>query len=107
MRAIPEEYRGTVPYLNVNDAMGAIAFYRAAFGAREIVQIPRQGGKVAHAELRIGDAVFMVRDEYPEYHFFSPTTIGGVGLASWSLHGPTSSRSTSASASSASIGAMR
>ncbi|WP_433253675.1 VOC family protein [Streptosporangium sp. CA-135522] len=75
---IPEEYKGGVPYLNVHDAKKAVEFYRKAFGAELINEIPRQGGKVAHAELRIGDAVFMLRDEYPEYRFRSPKTIGGT-----------------------------
>ncbi|WP_245627543.1 VOC family protein [Actinomadura oligospora] len=42
------------------------------------IEIPRQGGKIAHAEFRIGDAVFMLRDEHPEYRFRSPRTIGGT-----------------------------
>ncbi|OPG06830.1 VOC family protein [Microbispora sp. GKU 823] len=75
---IPQEYKGGVPYLNVHDAKAAIDFYRRAFGAEVSIEIPRQGGKIAHAEFRIGEAVFMLRDEYPEYHFRSPKTIGGT-----------------------------
>ncbi|MEU1388534.1 MULTISPECIES: hypothetical protein [unclassified Nonomuraea] len=45
---------------------------------RRDIEIPRQGGKIAHAEFRIGAAVFMLRDEHPEYHFRSPRTIGGL-----------------------------
>ncbi|WP_019634165.1 VOC family protein [Actinomadura atramentaria] len=78
MNAIPEEYKGGVPYLNVHDATTAIGFYRKAFGADIRIEIPRRGGKVAHAEFRIGDAVFLLRDEYPEYHFRSPRAIGGT-----------------------------
>ncbi|MEV0585447.1 VOC family protein [Nonomuraea sp. NPDC050310] len=75
---IPEEYKGGVPYLNVHDAKAALAFYREAFGADVRIEIPRQGDKIAHAEFRIGAAVFMLRDEYPEYRFRSPRTIGGT-----------------------------
>ncbi|HEX6500124.1 MAG TPA: VOC family protein [Micromonosporaceae bacterium] len=75
---IPEQYKGGVPYLNVHDGKAAVAFYQKAFGAELIVDISRHGGKLAHAEFRIGDAVFMVRDEYPEYGFRSPTTLGGT-----------------------------
>ena len=74
---VPEEYKGGVPYLNVHDAKAAIQFYRTAFGADVKIEIPRQDGKVAHAEFWIGEAVFMLRDEYPEYNFRSPRTIGG------------------------------
>ncbi|MEU6407162.1 VOC family protein [Microbispora sp. NPDC046933] len=75
---IPREYKGGVPYLNVHDARAAIDFYKRAFGAEVSIEIPRQGGKIAHAEFRIGEAVFMLRDEYPEYRFRSPKTIGGT-----------------------------
>ncbi|YCK34148.1 VOC family protein [Actinomadura sp. ATCC 39365] len=75
---IPDEYKGGVPYLNVHDAKAALDFYRTAFGADVRIEIPRQGGKIAHAEFRIGAAVFMLRDEHPEYHFRSPRTIGGT-----------------------------
>ncbi|MGK5673332.1 VOC family protein [Micromonospora sp. URMC 106] len=80
MNPIPAEYKGGVPYLNVHDAKAAIAFYQKAFNAELVVEIPRQGGKIAHAELRIGSAVFMIRDEYPEYQFRSPKTIGGTPI---------------------------
>ncbi|MBF6436806.1 VOC family protein [Nocardia cyriacigeorgica] len=77
---IPEEYKGGVPYLNVHDAAAALDFYRKAFGAEVSVEIPRQGDKIAHAEFRIESAVFMLRDEYPEYNFRSPQTIGGTPI---------------------------
>jgi PhnB protein len=78
-RPIPEEYPGAVPYLNVRDGWRALDFYKAAFGATEVVSLERDGGKLAHAELRIGNAVVMLRDEYPEYGFLSPDTVGGTG----------------------------
>jgi PhnB protein len=34
-------------------------------------------GRVAHAELKLGDSVFMLSDEYPEMECHSPKTIGG------------------------------
>jgi len=74
----PIPYRGAVPYLNVKGGKEAVAFYRKAFGAEEVVSLEREGGLLAHAELRIGEAVFMVREEYPEYGFLSPQTIGGT-----------------------------
>jgi PhnB protein len=74
----PIAYRAVVPYLNVRDGWAAIRFYKDAFGAEEVVSLERQGGVLAHAELRIGEAVFMVREEYPEYGYLSPQTIGGA-----------------------------
>jgi len=54
--AIPPGYRTVTPYLTVNDGPGALAFYARAFGAREVMRMPAAGGKLGHAEFRIGDA---------------------------------------------------
>lgn len=78
MTVDPIAYRAVVPYLNVKGGKAAVAFYRDAFGAEEVISLEREGGLLAHAELRIGEAVFMVREEYPEYGYLSPTTIGGT-----------------------------
>ena len=34
-------------------------------------------GRIGHAEIRIGDAVVMLADEFPEMGFQSPQTLGG------------------------------
>lgn len=39
----------------MEDAAGAIDFYKAAFGAKERMRMDAPGGKIAHAELEIGD----------------------------------------------------
>jgi PhnB protein len=76
---IPEEYRGAAtPYLSVNGAASAIDFYKRAFGAREVMRMAQPDGKIGHAELRIGDAPFMLADEFPEMNFRSPQSIGGT-----------------------------
>src|SRR4029453_4536491 len=75
---IPEAYRGATPYLSVKDATDAIEFYKRAFGAREVIRVRQPDGKVAHAELRIGDAPIMLADEFPEINFRSPESIGGT-----------------------------
>lgn len=74
----PIAYRGAVPYLNVEDGWAAVEFYCNAFGAEKVVSLARTGGALAHAELRIGEAVFMVREEYPEYGYLGPRAIGGT-----------------------------
>lgn len=76
----PKPYRAVIPYLNVKGGKEAVAFYRDAFGAEEIVSFEREGGLLAHAELKIEDATFMVREEYPQYGYLSPATIGGTPL---------------------------
>jgi PhnB protein len=58
VRAIPEGYHSISPSLTCKNAAGAIDFYKAVFGATEIMRMPGPGGVIMHAELRIGDSVF-------------------------------------------------
>jgi PhnB protein len=62
---IPAAYRTPMPYLIVNDAAKAIAFYVEAFGATELIRLADPSGKVMHAEIRIGGAPLMLADEFP------------------------------------------
>jgi PhnB protein len=75
---IPRGYHSVTPYLACKDAAGAIEFYRKAFGAAEVMRMPAPGGKIGHAEIRIGDSRVMLTDEYPEMDFLSPQTRGGT-----------------------------
>src|SRR5262245_63702507 len=55
------------PYLTVNGAADAIAFYQKAFGATEMTRMPAQDGKrVMHACLAIKGGAVMLADEFPE-----------------------------------------
>lgn len=74
---IPADRPRLGPYITVRDGGAAIEFYRRAFGAVETNRMSDPNGKVGHAELRIGDAVMMLSDEFPEYGARSPETIGG------------------------------
>jgi PhnB protein len=74
---IPKEYSGVTPYLSVNDAAGAIEFYKRGFGATEIMRLPDPNGKIGHAEVKIGNAIVMLADEFPEHGHVSPKTLGG------------------------------
>jgi PhnB protein len=74
---MPAEYPGVTPYLSVNDAAAAIEFYKKGFGATELMRLPGPDGKLGHAEIRIGDALVMLADEFPEYGNLSPRTLGG------------------------------
>jgi PhnB protein len=78
VKPVPDDYRGAIPYLNVNDGIGAVEFYQKAFGASERIRIMRKDGKLAHSELRIGEATIMLRDEIPEMNFLSPQSVGGT-----------------------------
>jgi PhnB protein len=83
VRPIPEGYHSVTPYLIVSDAAGAIAFYKEAFGAKEIMRMAAPGGRVGHAELKIGDSRIMLADEFPDMGARSPRAIGGTPV---SLH---------------------
>jgi PhnB protein len=53
-------------------------FYKKAFGATETVRLPGPGGKVGHAEIKIGDGMVMLADESPEMGHNSPLAVGGT-----------------------------
>ena len=65
VKPIPDGYHSISPALTCKDAARAIDFYKEAFGATEIMRMAGPGGSVAHAELRIGDSVIFVSDEFP------------------------------------------
>ncbi|MGC2638792.1 MAG: VOC family protein [Acidobacteriaceae bacterium] len=55
--------------------MRAVAFYKAAFGAKEIFVLDEDGGAVAH--LSIEGAEFWLADESPQHQNLSPESVGG------------------------------
>jgi len=77
VKAIPDGYHTLTPYMTVRDAIRAIEFYKQAFGAEEKGIAKSPDGKVMHAELRIGDSIIMLGDEFPEFGSVSPQAIGG------------------------------
>jgi PhnB protein len=76
-KPIPEGFHTVTPYLAVKSAADAIAFYNRALGATERFRF-EHGGKIAHAEIQIGDSVIMLSDEWPEGGHHSPQSLGGT-----------------------------
>jgi len=68
-------------HMTVHDAKAAIAFYVKAFGAVEQFRLVEPSGRVGHAEIKIGDSVLMMNDEYPDFGARSPAAIGGSPVA--------------------------
>ena len=68
-------------HMTVHDAAAAIGFYVKAFGAEELFRLVEPAGRVGHAEIRIGDTVLMMNDEYPDFGASSPAAIGGSPVA--------------------------
>lgn len=81
VQAIPSGYASVTPYLIVRDAARALDFYKKAFGATELMRFPAPGGKIGHAEIKIGEGVVMLADESPEMGHKSPQTIGGTPVS--------------------------
>jgi PhnB protein len=76
---VPRGYHTVTPYLTVQGAAEAIDFYQRAFGAVEMVRMPGPGGRLMHAEVKIGDSVVMVSDEFPGMSGSrSPQSLGGT-----------------------------
>jgi PhnB protein len=83
VKPIPDGYHTVTPYLIVSDASKALEFYKQAFGATETTRMDGPGGKVMHAEIRIGDSAIMLADECPQMGARSPQQLGGSPV---SLH---------------------
>jgi PhnB protein len=81
VKPIPEGYHTATPYLIVKDAAHAIEFYKKAFGATELMRMPGPGGKIGHAEIKIGDSPIMLADEVPGMGFRSPESLGGSPIS--------------------------
>jgi PhnB protein len=83
VKPIPDGYHSVTPYLIVADGAAAVAFYQQAFAAKVRMRLPRPDGKIAHAELRIGDSLVMLADEAPQMGAQAPPAFGGSPV---SLH---------------------
>ncbi len=59
-------------YLRAKDANRAIDFYKRAFDAVEDFRLEEPSGRVGHAELKFGDTVVMISDEFPEFDCHAP-----------------------------------
>ena len=66
------------PHITVQDATKAIEFYKKAFGAQELVRHAMPGSEaVMHAQLKVGDSMLMVANEFPPMAL-SPKSRGGT-----------------------------
>lgn len=77
VQAIPPGFSSITPHLVCRGAAEAIAFYTQAFGAIELARLPGPDGRLAHAEIRIGDAPLMLVDEYAEQGMLGPLALKG------------------------------
>src|ERR1700756_2371541 len=75
VRPVPQGHHTVAPYLIVRNAASALEFYRDAFQATELMRISSPQGRVGHAEIKIGNSVVMLADEYPEINARSPRSL--------------------------------
>jgi PhnB protein len=64
-------------HIVVNGADAAATFYTRAFGGEEVERIPTPDGRLMSVQLRIGESVLHVSDEFPEMGVVAPSTLGG------------------------------
>src|SRR3954470_3391133 len=74
---VPQGYSSVTAYLVAENAGAAIDYYKAVFGAKEEMRFAAPGGKIGHAELRIGETKIMIADEWPDHHAFGPRHYNG------------------------------
>ena len=78
VKPIPEGNHTITAGLIVKGARKAIEYYKNAFGAKELSVMPGPDGtSIMHAELKIGDSIFMLSDEQPGMGCRAPASVGG------------------------------
>ena len=80
-KLIPDGFHTVTPSIILSNSKEAIEFYKKAFDAKEIYQMPTSDGKIMHAMIQIGDSFVMMSDEFPELGTRSPNTVGGISTA--------------------------
>jgi PhnB protein len=90
VKPIPDGYHTITPYLVVRDTKRALEFYSKAFGAETTLSMPGPGGRIMHAEMRIGDSMIFVTDEFPEMapQVKAPESTGGLVTGSIFMYVP-------------------
>lgn len=78
---VPEGFHTLTPHIVVKGAAKALEFYKKAFGAEEVARMPAPDGeRLMHAEMKIGNSLVMIADDFPEYcdgHSRTPQALKG------------------------------
>ncbi len=81
VKPIPDGYHAITPYLIIQGAAKALDFYKKAFGAIEVMRMDGGNGQIMHAEIRIGDSMVMLADEFPDMGYKGPQAYGGTPVS--------------------------
>jgi PhnB protein len=76
-KPVPQGYHTASPYLIAANAAAALEFYCVAFRATVKRLLAMPDGKIMHAEIKIGDSIIMLADEFPSHDAFGPEHFGG------------------------------
>lgn len=68
----PEGFGTLTPHMVVKTCGEAMAWYEKAFGAEERFRIASPDGQVMHAQMRFGDSILMLNDEFPDMGALGP-----------------------------------
>jgi uncharacterized glyoxalase superfamily protein PhnB len=74
------DIREVYTYLRVHNTAEALDFYARAFGAKELFRLTEPGGRIGHAEIKLGPVTIMLSDEYPEIGIRGPRALGGTSV---------------------------
>lgn len=74
----PQVPNALSPHLVCAGAVEAIDFYKAAFGATEMVRFAGKDGRLMHACISINGYSVMLIDEMPEWGALSPKSLNGT-----------------------------
>jgi PhnB protein len=75
-----EGFRTVTPYIVVKGARAAVDFYKKAFAAEELSFSTTPDGVCMHADIKIGDSIVMLNDEFPKMNVLSPLSRGGTSV---------------------------
>ncbi len=79
---IPPGFTSVTPHLVIRGAAKAIEFYKKAFGAEEIMRMPGMTeDSIGHAEVKIGNSIVMLADEWPGLRIAAPEKFGGTTVS--------------------------
>ena len=81
VKTIPDGYHTMTPMLTLPDVAQAIEFYKKAFNAQELNRMDGPDGNLMHAELKIGNSIFMLGQENPQMGNASPATLKGTPIS--------------------------
>ena len=84
---IPEGQDRFIPHLVIDGAAEAMEFYKKAFGAVEVARTPAPDGKrLMHAAMKVGDSIFYLSDDFPEYRGGKKANPNALGASPVTIH---------------------